>query len=96
MSSEKASMSAPVHAIVIGFCQDCKHWGDDATNAVYSHRMRFCNGLTATTEPHPELHDGSWIYKKDSAMPVEFPEYGNLETRFVTGPDFGCIKFESR
>jgi hypothetical protein len=89
---------APVHAVVIGFCRDCKHWGDDATNAVNSHRMRFCRGLTAITEAHPEIHDGSWIYKKDSAMPepIDLPDYGEVEPRFATGPEFGCVKFESR
>jgi hypothetical protein len=81
----------------IGFCKDCKHWGDDATTAVHSHRMRFCKGLTAITEPHPEIHDGSWIYQIDSAMPepVEVPCYGEVEPRFAVGPEFGCVKFES-
>lgn len=87
----------PVYGVVIGRCRDCKHWNDPATNAVYSHRMKYCDGLKSTTEPHPDLANGSWIYETDSAMPapVECRDR-TIEPRFVTGPDFGCVCYEAR
>lgn len=82
---------------VAGRCRNCRHWNEDATNAVDSHRMKYCDGLRSTTEPHSEIDDGSWVYASDSAMaaPVECRDR-TIEPRFVTGPEFGCVCFESR
>jgi hypothetical protein len=70
-------------------CKDCKHWGESG-GYEESAELRFCKAVphynASGIEPSADIHD-------DYAGVQDGSGYS---ANLLTGPEFGCIKWEAK
>ena len=68
-------------------CKDCKFWDRDWLDSKIN--MAECNAFGYTV-------DGTLRKENDAAFELKVTDVYGLTHAFMTGPMFGCVKFQSR
>jgi hypothetical protein len=76
-------------------CANCMHWDRRTPHIFPSVGLGICTGLKEEWKLLKGAADGTMALTADSAVVEEAGVYDDpVRTRFLTGPDFGCIHFK--
>ena len=70
----------------MGTCKHCKHWGDDKSCKKVEYKTIECIGW---------IQEDSGAQEGDMIIGLSGPDLYGADATLYTGPDFGCINFES-